>query len=140
MKASPQLQIPAEPFALPDPASVSEVFREYAEPLLYIDPAGPADLQTMRTSLGLAMICWNLPVYEAIGSPLYAQGMKTLDKIKAQVPAPVATCLQRLLEDRKTKFAQWPFLTTVELLGDDVQSALIAAEARRPKTKPAPRA
>jgi hypothetical protein len=133
MKASPQLQIPAEAYALPDAATVSEVLRKYARPLLYIDPEGPADLETLRTAAGLAMICWNLPVYEAIGSPLYAQGMQTLDKIKKQVPAPVGACLRRLLEDRKTKFAELPYLASVEVVGDDLSSAKIAAEARRPR-------
>jgi hypothetical protein len=137
MKPAPLLQIPKGDFNLPDATQVSKLLRDYAQPLLYIDPDGPADLETMRTAMGLAMICWNLPVYEAIASPLYTQGMRTLEAVSAQVPAAVAACLQKLLEERKTKFAALPFLATVEVIGDRLKSATIAAEARRPRV-PAP--
>jgi len=136
MKAPPLLQIPAERPALPDPERVSALLRDFAQPLLHIDPSGPADMETIRTALGLAMICWNLPVYEAIGSPLFERGMRTLDKISAQVPAPVAACLSRLLVERKTTFATLPFLATVEVSGDQVKHATIAAEARWPRSEP----
>lgn len=135
MKPAPPLQIPEGDFSLPDATQVSKLLRDYAQPLLYIDPDGPADLDTMRTAMGLAMICWNLPVYEALASPMYAQGMRTLDAVSAQVPAAVAGCLQKLILERKTKFAALPFLVTVEVVGDRLRSATIAAEARRPRVR-----
>jgi hypothetical protein len=133
MKPAALLPIPKGDFTLPDATEVSKLLRDYAQPLLYIDPAGPADMETMRTAMGLAMICWNLPVYEAVGSPLYAQGMRTLEAVSAQVPAAVSACLKKLITERKTKFASHPFLATVEVVGDRPRSATIAAEARRPR-------
>jgi hypothetical protein len=131
----PPLQITKEPFVVPPSTKVSELLRDYAEPLLYADPAGPADVETIRTAMSLAMICWNLPVYEAIGSPLYAQGVRTLDAIMERVPAAVASNLRRLIVDRKTKFAAMPFLALVEVSGTTLQNATITAEARMPTRK-----
>jgi predicted dienelactone hydrolase len=90
------LQIRAEPAAWPEPDRVSELLREFAEPLLYADPAGPSGLDTVRTALMLAMICWNLPVYEALGNPLFAQGVRTLDAVEQQVPPVIASTPRRL--------------------------------------------
>lgn len=129
---TPRLKIAEEPFAIPDSARVSEMLRDYAQPLLYADPAGPADVETIRTAMSLAMICWNLPVYEAIGSPLYAQGVRTLDAIIARVPGAVASNLKRLIDDRKTKFGALPFLALVEVTGTTLANATIIAEARMP--------
>jgi hypothetical protein len=129
---TPPLKIAKEIFAIPDSEKVSEMLRDYAQPLLYADPAGPADIDTIRTAMSLAMICWNLPVYEAIGSPLYAQGVRTLDAIIARVPGAVASNLKRLIDDRKTKFGSLPFLALVEVTGTTPQNATIIAEARLP--------
>lgn len=131
----PPLKIAQEPFDIPEPAKVSELLRDYAQPLLYADPAGPADVDTIRTAMSLAMICWNLPVYEAIGSPLYAQGVRTLDAIMGRVPGAVASNLRRLIDDRKTKFSAYPFLALVEVTGTTLANATIVAEARLPKRK-----
>jgi hypothetical protein len=131
----PPLKITEEPFVVPESTKVSEMLRDYAEPLLYADPAGPADVETIRTAMQLAMICWNLPVYEAIGSPLYGQGVRTLDAIMTRVPSAVASNLRRLIEDRKTKFAALPFLALVEVNGTTLENATITAEARMPARK-----
>lgn len=116
--------------ALPDSHTVSALMREYAEPLLYADPAGPADLETMRTSLMLAMICWNLPVYEAAGHPLYEKGVQTLDKVRRNVPRHVASALQLLVEKRKQSYAAAPFLISVDVTGTTPEDASIVAHAR----------
>jgi hypothetical protein len=131
----PPLKITEEPFVMPESTKVSEMLRDYAQPLLYADPAGPADVDTIRTVMSLAMICWNLPVYEAVGSPLYAQGVRTLDAIMERVPPAVASNLRRLLVDRKTKFGAMPFLTLVEVTGTTLENATITAEARMPTRK-----
>lgn len=131
----PRLQIPAEPSPLPAPDEVSILVREFARPLLYADPAGPADLETLRTSVLLAMICWNLPVYEATGSPLFQKGTATLAQITKSVPRSVAKALDQLIVTRKTRYAAQAFLVTVEVQGDALAQATIAAEARRPKPR-----
>jgi hypothetical protein len=119
--------------ALPDAAEVSKLLRDYAQPLLYADPAGPADVDTIRTAMSLAMICWNLPVYEANASPLYQQGMRTLEAIMARVPGQVAASLRALIDARKTTYAAHSFLVVVEVTGATLEQATIVAEARRPK-------
>jgi hypothetical protein len=81
----------------------------------------------------LAMICWNLPVYEALQSPLFAQGMRTLDAVKQQVPGVIASTLRRLIDDRKSKFAGVPFLVLVDVKGTNLDDAMIEAEARLPR-------
>jgi len=118
------------PSALPDSRTASALMREYAEPLLYADPAGPADLDTMRTSMMLAMICWNLPVYQAVGHPLYEKGVQTLDKVMRSVPRSVASTLRLLLDQRKQSYADAPFLISVDVTGTTPKNALIVAHAR----------
>ena len=122
----------SEPAALPEPDEVSRLLRDFAEPLLYADPAGPADVDTIRTSMMLAMICWNLPVYEAHGDPLYAQGVRTLDAVTQRVPRAVATTLQKLIEDRKAQLDVAPYLALVDVKGTTLENATIVAEARMP--------
>jgi hypothetical protein len=116
--------------ALPDSRTASALMRAYAEPLLYADPAGPADIDTMRTSLMLAMICWNLPVYEAAAHPLYEKGVQTLDKVMQSVPRSVASTLRRLLDDRKRDYAARPYLLSVDVTGTTPENASIVAQAR----------
>ena len=125
-------KITEQPAALPGPSEVSAILREFAEPLLYADPAGPADVETIRTSMMLAMICWNLPVYESTGSPLYAQGLRTLDAVVQRVPKGVATRIRKLIDDRKAKFRAMPFLVWVDVQGTTLENATIVAEARLP--------
>jgi hypothetical protein len=121
--------------AVPATDEVSEVLRDFAEPLLYVDPAGPSDVETVRTAMMLAMICWNLPVYEAAGSPLYAQGKRTLEAVAAQVPSGVAAALAKLIEERKATLTSMPFLVLVEVKGTTPENATITAEARLPGPK-----
>lgn len=118
-----------------DSDAVSALVREFAMPLLYVDPDGPSDIETVRTSVMLAMICWNLPVYEAQGSSLYAQGKRTLEAVAEQVPRRVAHALQKLIADRKSKLASMPFLVLVEVKGTTPENATIVAEARMPGPK-----
>jgi hypothetical protein len=138
MPEKPQLlEINIDPAAVPESLEVSALIRDFAEPLLYADPAGPADVETIRTAMMLAMMCWNLPVYEATGSPLYAQGVRTLDAIIERVPPVVAAKLKKLIEDRKTRFSSAPYLVLVEVTGTTLKNAEIVAEARMPKSQPA---
>jgi hypothetical protein len=116
--------------AVPTADEMSVVLRDFAAPLLYVDPAGPSDVETVRTAMMLAMICWNLPVYEAEGSPLYAQGKRTLEAVGKQVPDSVAATLERLIEHRKTTLTSMPFLVLVEVKGTTPENATITAQAR----------
>lgn len=133
------LDLGQEPFTLPPPSEVSVLLREFAQPLLYADPAGPSDIATIRTAMMLSMICWNLPVYEALAHPLYQQGQRTLDAISKSVPLVVGSKLRKLLDDRKTKYATLPFLVTIEVTGSSCQDAIITAEARTPPQPPTKR-
>ncbi|MEY4582913.1 MAG: hypothetical protein RL701_7616 [Pseudomonadota bacterium] len=126
------LKISTEPSPLPDTTRVSEMLREFAQPLLYVNAGGPADLEEIRTAMMLAMMCWNLPVYEALGNPLYERGVKTLAAIREQVPRVLANALKKLVEERKTKFADVSFLVLVEVTGTQLSDAAIVAEARLP--------
>jgi hypothetical protein len=129
-KQAPLLTIPAEPTALPDPQSVAELLRDFAAPLLYVDKSGPHNIDTLKTTIMLAMICWNVPVYEATHSAMFARGERTLSQIKAQVPPRVTQALDQLLQSRKTTFADRPFLVIAEVLGTHPNDASIVAEAR----------
>ena len=129
-KQAPLLTIPAEPIALPDPQSVAALLRDFAAPLLYIDRSGPLNIDTLKTTIMLAMICWNVPVYEATQSAMYERGERTLSQIKAQVPKRVTKALDQLLVSRKTTFADRPFLVIAEVLGTHPNDASIVAEAR----------
>ena len=129
-KQAPLLTIPPEPIALPDPQSVAELLRDFAAPLLYVDKCGPVNIDTLKTTIMLAMICWNVPVYEATHSPMYARGERTLNQIKSQVPQRVTKALDQLIESRKTTFADRPFLVIAEVLGTHPNDASIVAEAR----------
>lgn len=126
------LDLGDEPIILPQPSRVSALLREFAQPLLYADPAGPSDVATIRTAMMLAMICWNLPVYEALAHPLYQKGKRTLDAISKSVPLLVGSKLRKLLDDRKTKFGTLPFLVMIEVTGSSCEDAIITAEARTP--------
>lgn len=129
-KQAPQLTIPAEPIALPDPLTVAALLRDFAAPLLYVDKSGPLNIDALKTTIMLAMICWNVPVYEATQSPMYARGERTLSQIKSQVPRRVIKALEQLIESRKTTFADRPFLVIAEVLGTHPSDASIVAEAR----------
>ncbi|HKP55521.1 MAG TPA: hypothetical protein VJV78_02305 [Polyangiales bacterium] len=128
---TPRPKIAQQAHAVPAADEVSELLRDFAEPLLYADPSGPSDIETVRTAMMLAMICWNLPVYEAQGSPLYAQGKRTLEAIAAQVPGHVTSALKKLVEERKSTLASMPYLVLVEVEGSTPQNAIVRAEARR---------
>ena len=130
LKQAPQLTIPPEPIALPDPQAVAALLRDFAAPLLYVDKSGPMNIDTLKTTIMLAMICWNVPVYEATQSPMFQRGERTLQQIKAQVPARVNKALDQLIESRKTTFADRPFLVIAEVLGTHPNDASIVAEAR----------
>jgi hypothetical protein len=130
LKQAPPLTIPPEPIALPDPQTVAALLRDFAAPLLYIDRGGPLNIDTLKTTIMLAMICWNVPVYEATQSPMYERGERTLNQIKAQVPERVTAALDQLIESRKTTFADRPFLVIAEVLGTHPNDASIVAEAR----------
>jgi hypothetical protein len=109
---------------------ISETIRMFAQPLLYLDPAGPADIETLRTAMMLAMICWNLPVYENTNARLYVHTKKALDAALNLVPVSVRACLHRLVDDRKSRFGEIPFAILLEVQGSNLDDARIVAEAK----------
>ncbi len=58
-------KIPLDPGGSPEPGKVSEMFLDFAQPLLEIDEDGPANMEALRSVVMIAMTCWNLPVMEA---------------------------------------------------------------------------
>jgi hypothetical protein len=118
-----------------DSAKASELFRAFAEPLLYVDPAGPSDLETLQTSVALAMMCWNLPLFETTQPNLFARTKQTLKDAMQMVPTKVATCLRQLIKARASQLADAPFLVTVEVQGTSLADARIVANARLPQAR-----
>jgi hypothetical protein len=127
-----RLKLDPEAGPLPEPEQAAELFRAFAQPLVYVDPAGPADIETLRTALMLAMMCWNIPVFEAQGSPLFEQGMRTMREVVKGVPSIVATTLRELIETRITTHARLSFLLLVEVTGTSLETASIVAQPRAP--------
>jgi hypothetical protein len=123
---------PEQTTAAWDSAKVSETFRAFAQPLLDVDPAGPPDLETLQTSTALAMMCWNLPLFETTHAALFARTKQALDSAMKLVPRPVAACLKQLIATRTQQLAAAPYLVTVEVQGTSLKDARIVAEARTP--------
>jgi hypothetical protein len=105
---------------------VSELILEFARPLMYADPEGPPDIETLRQMMKFVCICWNLPMLEGKEG---AEVKKHLDLLE-QVPPPIKKLVDGLMRDRRTKFGSIPFLVTVEVRGTNMDDAVIRAEAR----------
>jgi len=132
-KSKPILyKIPSESGGNPEPGKISEMFLEFSEPLLQLDPDGPPDIEAIRNMMIIATVCWNLPVAIARKEANSSSLQKMFDRIMAQMPSPIADILLRLIEDRKTKFAAVPFSVLVRVEGTNLKDARIIAEARMP--------
>jgi hypothetical protein len=124
-----------EPGAAWEPGKISEVFLDFARPLLEAEPGGPPDIAMIRNVMQIAMVCWNQPVYEAANHPLGAQARAALGQIVRRAPHPLGSLVRQLVDDRVTKFATVPFLVFVRVDGSDPTNARIVAEARTPPQK-----
>jgi len=127
-------RIPLDTAQQPERGKVSEMLLEFAEPLLYLDPQGPADIQAFASCLQLAELCWNLPILERNGSrssPRLRTQLRTqFEQILAVVPKPIADVLKNLIETRKVRFGHIPILIRSRVEGDHLNDARVVAEAR----------
>jgi hypothetical protein len=124
------MKLPLEPGGTPEFGKVSEMFLEFAQPLMEIDPGGPPDIQAVRHIMALAMMCWNLPLLLAKQDASAAKTQRMFDDAMSQMPEPVRRALLRLIEDRTTHFALVPFHVLVSVEGTSLKDARIVAEAR----------
>jgi hypothetical protein len=125
-------KIPLEPDSKPLPGKVSEMILEFAQPLMEFGPGGPPNIQTMRSIMMFAMICWNLPIMESRTDVDGASARKMFDDAMAGVPESLGRVLLKLIEDRKTRFAMVPFCVTVQVAGTSMEDARVVAQARMP--------
>lgn len=130
MTEKPSLKLVTEPAGKPEPSKVSAVILAFAESLLFADPAGPPNIEAVRSTMQLAEMCWNLPVLERARSPLYPSAKKSFDEALASMPSLASQLLRQLIHDRKTKFAALPFAVSVQVKGNDLDDMKVAAEAR----------
>lgn len=123
-----------DPGGRPEPGKVSEMFLDFAQPLLEIDEAGPANVEALRSIVMIAMICWNLPVMEAQKAAESAATRGMFDTVMAQMPSPIRTVLNQLISERTTRFGEIPFFLNVFVKGTSLQTVRIVAEARMLKS------
>jgi hypothetical protein len=105
---------------------VSELIIEFARPLMYAEPGGPGDIETLRQMMKFVVICWNLPMVEGKEGAEVKKHLRLFDEL----PPPIKKLVDGLMRDRKTKFGSIPFLVTVEVRGTTLDDAVIRAEAR----------
>lgn len=122
-----------DPDARLAPGKVSEMFLEFAQPLIYIEPSGPPDIDTLRHILKFAEMCWNLPVVEREDKAAYALSKAGLDRAVHAAPKVVADRLLQMLRDRTERFGAVPFFITARVEGDELARARVVAEARMAK-------
>lgn len=93
---------------------------------------GPPDIQSLRTVMTLAAVCWNLPIMVAKKDAEAAATQQMFDNAMAQVPRPLGQVLLGMIEDRKTRFGAVPFYVVPHVEGTTPKNARIVAEARMP--------
>jgi hypothetical protein len=128
-------KIPLDGDGKPESGKVSEMILEFAQPLLGFDPAGPPDIQDIRSIMMLAAVCWNLPIMVAKKDAQAAATQQMFDTAMAQVPKPLGQVLLGMIEDRKTRFGAVPFYVVPHVEGTNPKNARIVAEARMPGRK-----
>jgi hypothetical protein len=112
------------------PGKISELIWEFARPLR--DEAGePRNIDDLRNVLTLATLCWNLPLFERDGVPELADMQASFQGTLGSVPEAVAGLLRRLVEERKTRFAEIPFYIVAEIRGTTLDDCSVHAEARQ---------
>ena len=118
-----------------EPAKVSDMMLEFAEPLLDYESGGPRDVSELRTALRLATLCWNAPVYAARGDYTF---MRAIESVLASMPAEVSGRMRAMMAARRGRFAAVPFAVIADVAGTTVAEARITASAYLPG-EPAPK-
>lgn len=107
-----------------EPGKVSELLLDYAAPLF--EDGYPPDVESLRAAMRIAVVCWNAAFLEMTGDASFRQ---MLAPFLANATAEGRAVMQRLLEERKTRFGAIPVLLDVEVEGTDVMHARIVARA-----------
>jgi hypothetical protein len=106
---------------------ISELMLDFAAPLIELDPAGPPDVDAFRTIMMIATLCWNIPVYEARGNTKLVRD--TREGLR-QLPFVIQHIANAMIEDRKGRFGNIPFLVIASVSGTSLDNLKVRAEAR----------
>lgn len=123
------------------PAKISEMVLEFAAPLLDL-PDTPRTAEDVRHVLHIASLCWNARLYEELGD---GQFMRAVDALAASAPPEIRAGIERMLDDRRTRFADVPFAVYADVAGESAEEFRVTATAYVPpapseSSRPAPRA
>ena len=125
------LQFQLDSSGPPRPGKFSEMFLEFMQPLLTLDPQ-PLTLDTVRSIASIAELCWNLPIAES-GAPPGSQPMRSfLERSIQGMPAEVRQAVLDRLRARTTDYAAVPVYLSVRIEGTSMENARVVAEARGP--------
>ena len=129
-------RIPIDGGGPPEPAKVSEMFHEFIQPLLELDPTGPPDtIGALQNIVEIATICWNLPILEASGDHTWRRTRREFDQMLEQMHPLVRRALEERIRARTSEFAQIPFYVHAWVRGPDLDHATLVAEARMPRSR-----
>jgi hypothetical protein len=111
---------------------ISETLIAFAQPLVQA-LEGPPSIEQLRSIMTLAMIAWNLPVYERIGDPEGVAMREMFNDAIAQVEPEVRQVMSDLMYARLTRFAHDPRLALVEIREVGHGEASVVATASLPQ-------
>lgn len=109
----------------PEPLELSDMLREFGEPLLELEPAG---LDGLRRVWSLIAACWNLPMLSPRDGAAYREARRVLDAATDGASEDERALHTQLIEDRITRFGLIPFTVTIAIEGSTLESATIRAE------------
>ncbi len=112
-----------------EPAKVSAMMLEFAEPLLQMEP-GPRTSERLRHIMQLASVCWNARLYDELGEGLF---MRAVEDAMARASAELRGALECMLQDRRTRFADVPFAVIADVTGETADEVIVTAKAYVPR-------
>jgi hypothetical protein len=130
MQSAPfQLMVRASDDAPWEPGKFSDMLVEFAQPLLALHE-GPKTGEVVRQILNVASVCWNAPVYEALGD---GQFMHALEAVMVGAPPPAREILRDMLRDRRARLQDVPFAVLTDVIGEDAEEIRVQAAAYLPR-------
>jgi hypothetical protein len=114
------------------PAKFSEMILEFAQPIFDL-MGGLQTIEQLKSGLNIAVLAWNLPVFEQTKSPKLPEHRAVFEKMVASAPEEARVVIRQLLEDRKGRFGLVPTFVFVTVEGDTLDNARVVAEARMPR-------
>jgi len=112
-----------------EPAKVSKMMLEFAEPLLQLEP-GPRTSEHLQNVMQLASLCWNARLYEELGDDRI---MRAVEVALARAADELRGALERMLQDRRTRFADVPFAVIADVTGETADEVIVTAKAYVPR-------